>query len=121
MAVEEDTTTFISDIVTAGENKVIWALFRNKIRRYISLDDYIYPDHKGRVGVRTDQNTSTYKMVIKNPKINDSGTYECGYERTLLEKNVQFGTLFVPYLELSGKRVPKRVLYMFKNLKMFRI
>ena len=30
-------------------------------------------------------------------------------------------TLFVPYLEPSGKRVAKRVLYMFKNLKRFRI
>ena len=30
---------------------------------------------------------------------------------TLLEKKVQLGTLFVPYLEPSGKRVPKRVLY----------
>ena len=39
----------------------------------------------------------------------------------LLEKKVQLGTLFVPYLEPSGKRVPKRVLYMFKNLKRFRI
>ena len=28
---------------------------------------------------------------------------------------------FFPYLEPSGKRVPKRVLYMFKNLKRFRI
>ena len=36
-------------------------------------------------------------------------------------KKVQLGTLFVPYLEPSGKRVPKRVLYMFKNLKRFHI
>ena len=43
--------------------------------------------------------------------------------RTLhtLRKKVQLGTLFVPYLEPSGKRVPKRVLYMFKNLERFRI
>ena len=34
---------------------------------------------------------------------------------TLLEKKVQLGTLFVPYLEPSVNRVPKRVLYMFKN------
>ena len=39
----------------------------------------------------------------------------------LEEKKVQLGTLFVPYLKPSGKRVPKRVLYMFKNLKRFRI
>ena len=39
----------------------------------------------------------------------------------LLEKKVRVRTLFVPYLEPSGKRVPKRVLYMFKNLKRFRI
>ena len=38
-----------------------------------------------------------------------------------LRKKVQLGTLFVPYLEPSGKRVPKRVVYMFKNLKRFRI
>ena len=44
-----------------------------------------------------------------------------GGTSTLLGKKVQLGTLFVPYLEPSGKRVPKRVLYMFKNLKRFRI
>ena len=32
-------------------------------------------------------------------------------------RKVQLGTPFVPYLD---KRVPKRVLYMFKNLKRFR-
>ena len=30
---------------------------------------------------------------------------------------MQLGTLFVPYLEPSGKRVPKRVLYMFTEPK----
>ena len=40
---------------------------------------------------------------------------------TLRKKKVQLGTLFVPYWEPSGKRVPRRVLYMFKNLKRFRI
>ena len=34
-----------------------------------------------------------------------------------LRKKVQLRTLFVPYLEPSGKKVPKRNLYMFKNLK----
>ena len=38
-----------------------------------------------------------------------------------LRKKVQLGTLFVPYLEPSGKRVSKRVLYIFKNLKRFRL
>ena len=38
------------------------------------------------------------------------------YEYTL-RKKVRLRTLFVPYLEPSEKRVPKRVLYMFKNLK----
>ena len=42
----------------------------------------------------------------------------CMYVCTL-RKKVQLGTLFVPYLEPSGKMVPKRVLYMFKNLKRF--
>ena len=41
--------------------------------------------------------------------------------RNTLRKKVQLGTLFVPYLEPSGERVPKRVLYMFKNLERFRI
>ena len=36
-----------------------------------------------------------------------------------LRKKVRLRTLFVPYLEPSGKRVPKMVLYMFKNLKRF--
>ena len=44
------------------------------------------------------------------------------YERVYtLRKKLQLGTLFVSYLEPSGKKVPKRVLYMFKNLKRFRI
>ena len=38
-----------------------------------------------------------------------------------LRKKVQLGTLFVSYLEPSEERVPKRVLYMLKNLKRFRI
>ena len=44
-----------------------------------------------------------------------------GDTRYTLRKKVQLGTFFVPYLEPSGKSVPKRVLYMFKNLKRFRI
>ena len=43
------------------------------------------------------------------------------YSPYTLRKEVQLGTLFVPYLEPSGERVPKRVLYMFKNLKRFRM
>ena len=42
-------------------------------------------------------------------------------ESYTLRKKVQLGTRFVPYLEPSGIKVPKRVLYMFKNLKGFRI
>ena len=34
-----------------------------------------------------------------------------------LRKKVRLRSLFVPYLEPSEKRVPKRVLYMFKNPK----
>ena len=43
------------------------------------------------------------------------------YKSYTLRKKVRLRTLFVPYLEPSGKKVPKRVLYMFKNLKRFRI
>ena len=45
--------------------------------------------------------------------------YQIAWVGTLLEKKVQLRTLFVPYLEPSVKKVPKRVLYMFKNLKRF--
>ena len=41
------------------------------------------------------------------------------YHAYTLRKNAQLRTLFVPYLEPLVKKVPNRVLYMFKNLKGF--
>ena len=64
----------------------------------------------------THTHTHTHKL-----RYGVNSVYEhCGFSMYTLRKKVQLGTLFVPYLEPSGKRVPKRVLYMFKNLKRFR-
>ena len=53
--------------------------------------------------------STSSKPQLRTTSIATSDLCQC----TLLEKKVQLGTLFVPYLEPSGKRVPKRVLYMF--------
>ena len=57
--VEGDRTTLICDISTADENSVIWAHYdENDVRHYISLNDYVYPNHQGRVEVSIDRNTN---------------------------------------------------------------
>ena len=78
--VEGDMTSLICDISSAGENTVIWVYYENDIRRYISLNEYVYQNHQGRVEVSIDRNTNRYDMILTRPEVEDSWTYECGYE-----------------------------------------